>query len=159
MTDSVLGILKGCLLVLLYLFLLRVVMVVASELKGTPNPAGPDLRDAPRPKRSKASQTASTSGSKWSVAIIAPPELVTGSMSVPSEIMIGRGGGCAISIPTDTFASTVHARIFEQGNDLWLEDLGSTNGTRVNDVNVTEPQQLRRNDRVQIGSTVIEVSR
>ena len=41
MTDSVLGILKGCLLVLLYLFLLRVVMVVASELKGTPTRAGP----------------------------------------------------------------------------------------------------------------------
>jgi len=43
--------------------------------------------------------------------------------------------------------------------ELWLEDLGSTNGTWVNDERLDNPVRLRRGDRVKVGSTILEVAR
>lgn len=168
MSEPVLGILKGCLLALMYLFLLRVVMVVASELKGTPQPSGP--RPLPANARGEANRGAldgrkpkpretSTSAATWTVATITPPANRGTVIEVHGEITVGRGGGCAISLPNDTFVSTVHARIFEQLGALWVEDLGSTNGTRLNDEPVKTATQLQDGDRVGVGSTVIEVRR
>ena len=57
----------------------------------------------------------------------------------------------------DTFVSQVHARIFIRGNDPYVEDLGSTNGTLLNGESVVEPIRLRTGDRVQFGQTVMEL--
>jgi pSer/pThr/pTyr-binding forkhead associated (FHA) protein len=59
----------------------------------------------------------------------------------------------------DSTVSQVHARLFRQGGKLWVEDLGSTNGTWVNKVKVSSPVALRRGDRVLVGGTMLEVSR
>ena len=72
---------------------------------------------------------------------------------------MGRGGGCGIVLPDDHFVSTVHARVFRRGNDVYVEDLGSRNGTYVNGSPVAAPIRLRRGDRVQFGETVAEVVR
>jgi pSer/pThr/pTyr-binding forkhead associated (FHA) protein len=53
----------------------------------------------------------------------------------------------------------VHARVFDRDGDLYLEDLGSTNGTFVNGDAVQEATRLQRGDRVQIGHTELEVAR
>ena len=53
----------------------------------------------------------------------------------------------------DTFASSIHARVFRRSGELWIEDLGSTNGTWLNDERLEIPVRLRRGDRVKIGST------
>jgi pSer/pThr/pTyr-binding forkhead associated (FHA) protein len=53
----------------------------------------------------------------------------------------------------------VHARLFRRGDDLYVEDLGSRNGTFVNGHQVQSPTRLRRGDRVQFGETVAEVAR
>ena len=172
MSDSVLGILKSCLLVLLYLFLLRVVLVVASELKGTPvlgesdhNPRSvSDARAGhpPAPGNSSPVGRASPESIKqsaWKLTVIDPPQTRGTTTRVDGEITIGRGGGCAISVPTDTFVSTVHARVYQQDDELWVEDLHSTNGTLVNDAAVTAPTQLQRDDQIAVGSTVLAVSR
>ena len=61
---------------------------------------------------------------------------------------IGRSPSCDIRFPTVTSISRRHARLtFDAG--VWLEDLASTNGTRVNDVRVTEPLKLTSGDRIQ----------
>lgn len=160
MSEPVLGILKGCLLALLYLFLLRVVFVVGSELKGTPQPAGPQPNPLPEPApkepRAAKKQGSQTPTAPWSASVIAPPEY-RGTVEVRGEVTIGRGGGCVISVPTDTFVSTVHARIYQQNYELWVEDLGSTNGTRVNDEPIKRATRLQSGDRVGVGSTMIEV--
>ncbi len=160
MSEPVLGILKGCLLALLYLFLLRVVIVVGSELKGTPQPAGPQPNPLPEPAptapRAVNNQGSQNSTATWRATVIAPPEY-SGTVEVHGEVTIGRGGGCAISVPTDTFVSTVHARIYQQNNELWLEDLGSTNGTRLNDEPIKRATRLQSGDHVGVGSTIIEV--
>ena len=52
--------------------------------------------------------------------------------------------------------SQVHARVFDRDGTLWIEDLGSTNGTFVNGERSNERVKLRKGDRVQVGETVLE---
>ena len=75
------------------------------------------------------------------------------------ELTVGRGGGCGVVIPDDQFVSTVHARLFRRGDETYVEDLGSRNGTFVNGQPVQAPTRLKRGDRVQFGETVGEVQR
>jgi hypothetical protein len=66
------------------------------------------------------------------------------------DLVIGRGNQADIQIE-DPYASTRHARIISQGELLVLEDLGSTNGTYLNDEVVRGPQPLHPGDRIRIG--------
>jgi pSer/pThr/pTyr-binding forkhead associated (FHA) protein len=59
----------------------------------------------------------------------------------------------------DNFASSVHARIFHDDEELWLEDLDSKNGSWINDERIAEPVRVRRGDRLKIGGTIFEVRR
>ncbi len=53
----------------------------------------------------------------------------------------------------DPFASSRHAKITRQGRTLVIEDLGSTNGTYLNDSPLTGPQPLHDGDRIRIGDS------
>ncbi len=53
----------------------------------------------------------------------------------------------------DPFASFRHARIARQGHALVIEDLGSTNGTYLNDEPLTGPRPLHDGDRIRIGDS------
>ena len=55
-----------------------------------------------------------------------------------------------------TYASTSHARIFNRDGSWYIEDLGSTNGTYLNQRRVTTPSELRAGDRVRVGKTTLE---
>jgi predicted component of type VI protein secretion system len=56
----------------------------------------------------------------------------------------------------DPFASSRHARITRQGQMLVIEDLGSTNGTYLNEEPLTGPQPLHAGDRIRIGDSEFE---
>jgi len=76
--------------------------------------------------------------------------------SVPKDgALLGRSSGCTFLI-RDPELSRRHCRFFFKGGELWVSDLGSANGTKVNDRAVQEAQ-LQLGDRVQIGDTVIKV--
>jgi pSer/pThr/pTyr-binding forkhead associated (FHA) protein len=66
--------------------------------------------------------------------------------------ILGRGDGADIRLD-DPFASSRHARLVPQGGVIVLEDLGSTNGTFLNDELVQGPQPLHPGDRVRIGDS------
>jgi hypothetical protein len=66
--------------------------------------------------------------------------------------VMGRGDQAEIRLE-DPFASSRHARLLRQGGIVVLEDLGSTNGTYLNEELVTGPQPLHRGDRVRIGDS------
>ena len=53
----------------------------------------------------------------------------------------------------DPFASTRHARITREGPVLVIEDLGSTNGTYLNETPLSGPQPLHDGDRIRIGDS------
>ena len=65
---------------------------------------------------------------------------------------LGRAAGSEVHID-DSYASAAHARIYRRGGRIFLEDLGSTNGTFVNGRAVTRPIPLEVNDTVRIGDT------
>jgi phosphoserine phosphatase RsbU/P len=67
---------------------------------------------------------------------------------------IGRSARSDICIP-DAFASRLHAEIRQEGDAYWLQDLGSANGTRYNNANVSMPLPLTSGGEIQIGETVI----
>lgn len=67
---------------------------------------------------------------------------------------IGRGAANVMPID-DPFASTNHAMILWRENLWWLEDLGSHNGTFLNDERITQPSPLTSGDHVRIGETVL----
>jgi hypothetical protein len=66
--------------------------------------------------------------------------------------VMGRGDQAEIRLE-DPFASSRHARLVRQGGIIVLEDLGSTNGTYLNEELLTGPQPLHTGDRVRIGDS------
>ena len=161
MSEGVLTILKLCLMALLYLFVARVVWVVSSELRATPMLGTTSERDASRGAVPGAARSSTRSRRRgpWRLTVV-EPETARGTVyEVDGELTIGRAGGCGIPLPDDTYSSNLHARVFEQDGHAWVEDLGSTNGTFVGRARLAEPHRLGKGERVQVGSTVFEVSR
>jgi hypothetical protein len=76
------------------------------------------------------------------------------------SLVLGRGDRAEIRLE-DPFASSSHARIYEQAGSLVLEDLGSTNGTYLNEELLDTPRPLHPGDHVRIGDSefVFEVDR
>lgn len=73
------------------------------------------------------------------------------------RLVIGRHEGSDVQLE-DPGASRRHAEIRRQGDDFLVADLGSTNGTLVNEAAVSE-HVLEEGDRITIGSTVLEFRR
>jgi pSer/pThr/pTyr-binding forkhead associated (FHA) protein len=173
-SDQVLTLLKYVVLALLYLFFLRVLRAVWVELR-EPKPAPVPL-DAfagvpPTPERSPAPTATPVAGGESGPAavtravatqagaqlvIIEPAERRGQQFRIAQEVTIGRAPGCAISLPEDTYVSQLHARVFRRDGELWVEDLGSTNGTLLNSTKVTAAVALHHGDQLQVGSTVLE---
>ncbi|MDW8245300.1 MAG: DUF4388 domain-containing protein [Sandaracinaceae bacterium] len=72
------------------------------------------------------------------------------------EVIIGRATDSEVPI-VEQMVSRHHAKLFQRGNDLIIEDLRSTNGTFVNGERITQATVLREGDRILIGSSILEV--
>jgi hypothetical protein len=73
-------------------------------------------------------------------------------------LVIGRAPECELAID-DTYVSQQHARVFAKGGSWYVEDLGSTNGTFVNDQRLSSPAMVQAGDKIRIGTTVMELRR
>jgi len=69
-----------------------------------------------------------------------------------ADLVLGRGDRAEIRLE-DPFASARHARVYEQGNIVVIEDLGSTNGTYLNEELLETQRPLHPGDRVRIGES------
>jgi hypothetical protein len=76
---------------------------------------------------------------------------------VESVVDIGREPNLPLNLEQDTQASRRHARVTAQGGQAVVEDLGSTNGTFVNEQPIHAPRILNPGDRVRVGLTVLEL--
>jgi len=76
-------------------------------------------------------------------------------LKVPTRL--GRGAENAIRLDGDDFVSTRHALLEPRPDGLWVEDVGSTNGTFVNGARVTTARHLVEGDVVRIGKTDLRV--
>jgi len=80
------------------------------------------------------------------------------TFAVGQETLIGRDSRSDIGI-AGSFASARHARIYSREGQYWLEDLGSTNGTFLNGVQVNQPIVLADGDRIRIGEVTFQFVR
>jgi len=77
----------------------------------------------------------------------------------PDELVIGRNAGQAgFNLPEDARLSGRHCRVFWQNGNLYVEDLGSTNGTYLNGVPVWQPVPVAQDDILMAGSTELRVA-
>ena len=168
MSEAQLNILNYALLALLYLFFARVLWAVWSEVRGPrlgvqpPQGSPRAAHDATSPAERPVAVAASKKNNRAkrgvpSKLVVLQPKVRKGSAyAVKSELTLGRAPTCSIGIPDDTFASQLHTRVFPRDGAVWVEDLGSTNGTHVNGARLSAPLQLNVGDRLQIGSTIFE---
>jgi len=144
---------------LIFLFFLWVIRAVWVEVR----PAGPRHgRSNPRLlAESHVSGGAAPRRGKGPlyVEVIEPAERAGQRFEIGEELTIGRSPGCGIPTTYDIYSSTVHARLFRQDGRLYVEDLGSTNGTFVNSERIARPTKLGKGDLVQAGATVLQVTR
>ncbi len=158
MPESLLTILKFCFLALLWLFFLRVLRAVWTEVNApAPGPA-PASAVASAPVARTPSRAPAADASAR-LKVVEPPERRGTVYELGDELTVGRANGCQVALTDDSYVSQLHARVFRKDNRLWLEDLGSTNGTFLNAKPVAAPIALRKGDRVQIGRTVLEVTK
>jgi pSer/pThr/pTyr-binding forkhead associated (FHA) protein len=152
--ESLLTILKFCFLAVLYLFFFRVLRAVWAELGGGRAPSAPAVQ-APRRPPSKRSSRGGKNGSR--LRIVEPADKRGQTYELADELTLGRATGCQVTVD-DTYVSQLHARVFRREGQLYIEDLGSTNGTYLNRKKVTAPIAVRRGDRLQVGRTVLELT-
>ncbi|MBR0404613.1 MAG: FHA domain-containing protein [Eggerthellaceae bacterium] len=95
----------------------------------------------------------------WNLTVEKGPKELRGvSIAVHGPVIVGRSPSADIVIGAG-YVSARHARFSLMGQNLFVEDLGSTNGTTVNDQPITDPVALNEDDIVTIGDVVIRVRR
>jgi len=146
MTDAVLNALKFLLLALIYLFFGRVLWAVWSEVRTPIATSG-----AVKQKKRRGTKSVPT------FVVIEPKQHRGQSFTLSNALAIGRLEDNDIIITDDTFISSHHARIEIRPDGVWVVDLKSTNGTFVNGHRLIDAQSVRKGDRIQVGSTVLEM--
>jgi hypothetical protein len=144
--DGVLLALKIAFLLLLYLFIWRIVRAASREMRAPQDSfelaplAERHEKRAPRP---------------GTLIVVSSPDLEEGSrLELTHEpLTIGRGPLNDLQLDQDDFASGKHALIDPRRDGVWVEDLGSTNGSFVNGVRLTTSRRLVPGDVLRIGET------
>jgi FHA domain len=145
--DEVLLILKVAFLVLLYVFIWRIVRTASRDLR-LPQES---FILAP----SAAGLHAQPSFHSGRLVVVSSSDLGEGEDFElnSAQLTIGRGSQNDIAIATDEYASARHARFEPRQDGVWVQDLGSTNGTYLNGTRLDRPRRLSRGDIVRVGET------
>ncbi|WP_262851386.1 FHA domain-containing protein FhaB/FipA [Mumia quercus] len=156
MTELTLTLIKLGFLAVLWLFVLSAVSVIRSDIFGAkvesprapkaPKQRAPKPPKGRKPKRGMPSTLVVTDGPN--AGQLVP---VTGA-----DILLGRGTDAAIRLDDD-YVSTRHARFSTNGEQWYVEDLGSTNGTYLGSQRVTTPVPVDLGVPVRLGKTVVEL--
>jgi len=161
--SAVLRVMQWGVIVLIFLFFLRVIRAVWVEMSpATIRKSRSQRRQEKRQERAAArppDRPKERRRRQLHLKVVEPPEHVGRTYDLDDELTIGRSPGCGVAMPEDIYTSTLHARLFRRNDQLWVEDLGSTNGTFVNREQISTALRLGKGDLLQIGSTVFEVSR
>jgi hypothetical protein len=145
--------LKFGFLAVLYLFLLWVVRSAQRELSRTeaasPGANGPE----PLLGRRRAKQAPDGPALRPRLEVIAAMGFEPGTLlDLAGGVTLGRADGAEIKVE-DQFASSNHARIYERGEAMYIEDMGSTNGTYLNGQELRTSERLKPSDVIRIGDT------
>jgi hypothetical protein len=146
--------LKFGFLAVLYLFLLWVARSASRALARTEGGGG--AADAPgpsAPRRRDRGGPDLRSGVQPRLVVVAAMGHEPGTVfDVGDGAMMGRADSADIMVD-DPFASSAHARVFSRGDYVYVEDMGSTNGTYLNGRQLRQAERLKVADLVRIGDS------
>jgi FHA domain len=147
--DEVLLVLKIAFLVLLYLFIWRIVRTASRDLR---LPQESFIMAPSGPGGVQSSRRGSLTGR---LVVVKSVDLDEGEDFAlnSSQVTIGRGLRNDIAISSDEYASARHARFEPRQDGVWVQDLGSTNGTFLNGARLEHPRLLTAGDIIRVGET------
>lgn len=111
-----------------------------------------------RPIEEKVPKERRRRGGTLGLEFIEPPDRAGERIDVDVALVIGRAPDCDLQL-NDNYLSSRHARVAVDNGDLTMEDLGSTNGTYLNEQLIHGRVLLGRGDVVQVGGILFEVVR
>ena len=149
--QTVLLVLKICFLVLLYIFIWRIVRSASQEVR-LPQES---FIMAPSQAAALGLGRQAPAVSTGSLVALKSPALDEGARFElnAKALTVGRGAPNDIRLDDDEFASSHHARIEPRRDGVWVEDIGSTNGTYINGVRLDRPRRLTPGDVLRVGGT------
>ncbi len=145
--------LKFGFLLVLYLFLLWVVRSAMRDLSRSERTEPAEPVEPPSRRRQEPAIPNLRAGVSPQLTVVAAMGHQPGTtFDIGEGATLGRSDGAAIRVD-DPFASSAHARIFPQGDYMYLEDMGSTNGTYLNGRQVKVTERLKMADVIRIGDS------
>ncbi|MEJ7833569.1 MAG: FHA domain-containing protein [Nocardioides sp.] len=155
MSELTLFLIRLAYLAILWIFVLSAISVIRSDMFGAR--VAEDARSTPeKGKGSKQKPPSKRRGSPTQVVVTQGGNSGATALLEEAPILIGRGTDAAIRLDDD-YVSTRHARIAASGDQWFVEDLGSTNGTYIGTVRITQPTTLTLGTQVRIGKTILEL--
>ena len=147
--ETTLLLLKIAFLVLLYLFIWRIVRSAARDLRL------PQESMILSPQQASALLPQPVARELGRLVVLKSPILDQGEVVALDShaLRVGRGGDNDLSVEGDEYASSHHARFEPRRDGVYVEDIGSTNGTFVNGIRVGHERRLAPGDVVRIGET------
>jgi pSer/pThr/pTyr-binding forkhead associated (FHA) protein len=153
MSELTLVLIKFAYLAILWIFVLAAISVIRSDMFGARAPASAkEKRPRSRPGKSQKPRR----GAPRQVVIVEGANAGEEVSLDEAPLLIGRGSDAAIRLDDD-YVSTRHAQIAASGDQWYVEDLGSTNGTYVGSSRITEATAIQLGTRIRIGKTVLEL--
>jgi len=149
--EELLLALKVAFLVLLYLFIWRIVRTASRDVR---LPQESFILSPNAAARRADNRTGR-------LVVVRSPTLSPGREETldSAPLSVGRGADNDVELVDDGYASIRHARFQPRRDGVWVEDVGSTNGTFVNGARLTKPRKLARGDLVRVGETELRYER
>lgn len=157
MSELTLFLIRVAYLAILWIFVLSAISVIRSDMFGARVPEAARGAEARKEKRGgKLKPPPKRRGSPTHVIVTEGGNAGQRAELDQAPILIGRGSDAAIKLDDD-YVSTRHARIAASGDQWFVEDLGSTNGTYIGTVRITQPTTITLGTQVRVGKTIIEL--
>jgi len=145
-------------LAILWIFVLSAISVIRSDMFGARVPTATATGRTPRPTKQKQQKPAKKRGTPTHVTVVQGSNAGISADLASAPVLIGRGNDAAIRLDDD-YVSTRHARIVSSGDQWYVEDLGSTNGTYLGAQRITQPTPIGLGSQVRIGKTILELKK
>lgn len=154
MSELTLFLIRFAYLAILWIFVLSAISVIRSDMFGARVPE--TARGGAAPARGKSKPPSRRRGSPTHLIVVEGDNTGARAELENAPLLIGRGSDAAIRLDDD-YVSTRHARVAASGDEWFVEDLGSTNGTYVGSVRITQPTTIGLGIQVRIGKTILEL--
>jgi len=156
LSQLTLFLIKIAFLAILWIFVLAAISVIRSDMFGARVADGARGGVPTPPKKRQKGPKAPRRGVPTQVVIVSGSGAGTSVPLSAAPILIGRGSDAQIVLDDD-YVSTRHARIAVSGDQWFVEDLGSTNGTYIGSVRINQPTAISLGTQVRIGKTILEL--